>query len=205
MAITFSSSDIESLERFYRVNLIHSLAGYKSPFLIGSMGEYPNLAIFSSVFHLGSDPPLLGIKFRPINDNKHTYRNLKAKGSITINTIDKEIYPQGHLTSARLEDGHSEFEFSGLGLEYRDFSIVPFVKQSNIKILADYKEEHRIQSNNTIIVVVEIKWIEILKVEIDQNGVVPLDQLDLMVVNGLYNYYLPSKVDTLKYVSKPKQ
>lgn len=203
MVLNFTSEDFVRMDRFYRVNFIHSLAGFKSPFLIGSMGQSPNLAVFSSVFHLGSNPPLLGIKFRPVTNDNHTHRNLKEKGIITINSVQKEIFHQGHLTSARLQDGQSEFEFSGLELEWREFTTVPFVKQSRIKVLAEFREEHHIKANDVIIAVVEIKWVEIQNDKIGDNGVIPLDQLDMMAINGLYTYYLPTYEDTLGYVSRP--
>ena len=58
----YSEEDIENLEKVFRINLINSCSGYKSANLIGSTSEtgINNLAIFSSITHLGSNPPLLG-------------------------------------------------------------------------------------------------------------------------------------------------
>ena len=58
----FNEEDIENLEKVYRINLINSCSGYKSANLIGSVSNegINNLAIFSSITHLGSNPPLLG-------------------------------------------------------------------------------------------------------------------------------------------------
>ena len=58
----FDEHQIEKLEKIYRVNLMNSCSGYKSANLIGTIsnnGQY-NLAVFSSIVHLGSNPPLLG-------------------------------------------------------------------------------------------------------------------------------------------------
>lgn len=59
--------EIEQLEKRYRLNLINSLSGVKSANLIGtqSLSGQPNVAIFSSVVHLGSHPAQLGFILRP--------------------------------------------------------------------------------------------------------------------------------------------
>ena len=62
----FNEEEIEDLEKIYRVNLINSCSGYKAANLIGTVSENNNnLAIFSSLVHLGSNPPLLGFFLRP--------------------------------------------------------------------------------------------------------------------------------------------
>jgi flavin reductase (DIM6/NTAB) family NADH-FMN oxidoreductase RutF len=205
MSKIITSSEISKMDRFFRVNFIHSLAGYKSPFLLATVGENPNLAIFSSIFHLGSNPPLLGIKFRPITGDLHTYHNLKKQGYLTINSIDMDIFRKAHLTSARLSAGDSEFDFAELNMEWRDASIIPFVAESKIKVLAEYKEEYLIKANKTRVVVVEIKWVEIAEDAMRNDGTIELDVLNSVAINGLYNYFLPEFVDILGYVHKPAQ
>ena len=61
------SKKIAEFSKIYRLNLINSVTGYKPANLIGtkSRGGISNLAIFSSVVHLGSKPPLIGIVTRP--------------------------------------------------------------------------------------------------------------------------------------------
>ena len=58
----YNREDIENLEKQFRINLVNSLSGYKSANLIAtkSKDEITNVAIYSSVIHLGSNPPLLG-------------------------------------------------------------------------------------------------------------------------------------------------
>ena len=62
-----NSEQIEGLEKQYRINLINSLVGYKSLNLLGTcnMEGVTNLCIISSAFHLGANPPLLGMVIRP--------------------------------------------------------------------------------------------------------------------------------------------
>jgi len=62
--------DFDDLDHLYRINLMNSCSGFKSANLIGTKSNdgIPNVAVFSSVTHLGSNPPLLGIVFRPVSD-----------------------------------------------------------------------------------------------------------------------------------------
>ncbi|MCX5663448.1 MAG: flavin reductase, partial [Planctomycetota bacterium] len=85
----FDRAGILQMERNFRVNLVNSLSGYKPANLIGTLGSdgVENLAIFSSVVHLGSDPALLGFIQRPIGEQSHTYKNIIASGFFTINHV----------------------------------------------------------------------------------------------------------------------
>ncbi|MFY8008583.1 MAG: flavin oxidoreductase, partial [Flavobacterium sp.] len=76
--ITYSEWD--SLSKIHRLNLINSCTGYKSANLIGtkSPNGIPNVAVFSSVTHLGSSPALLGFILRPNVVPRNTYNNIKA-------------------------------------------------------------------------------------------------------------------------------
>ena len=63
----WTQADIRNEDRLRRLNLINSVTGIKPANLIGTISEagVPNLAIFSSVFHLGTNPALrqlLGVK-----------------------------------------------------------------------------------------------------------------------------------------------
>lgn len=57
----FTKQQINELEQRFRTNLINSLSGFKSANLIGTQDKLgnTNLAIVSSVFHLGAHPPLV--------------------------------------------------------------------------------------------------------------------------------------------------
>ena len=60
--ISFTKSDFARIPHLEKINLINSATGYKSANLIGPKSEdgIPNLAIFSSVTHYGSAPPIFG-------------------------------------------------------------------------------------------------------------------------------------------------
>ena len=109
--------DIESLDRVYRINLINSITGSKPGNLIGtkSIDSIDNLAIFSSVVHLGSDPPLIGFFIRPqINRKSDTYRNIIDSGFFTINSISTSNILNAHLTSKKISPDLSEFDICSI-------------------------------------------------------------------------------------------
>ena len=58
-----SKANIGAMDKVPRLNLINSCTGYKSTNLIAtkSIDGHSNVAIFSSVTHLGSDPALIGL------------------------------------------------------------------------------------------------------------------------------------------------
>ena len=62
----FSKQDILNTPRIKRLNLINSITGIKPANLIGTISKnsHTNLAIFSSVIHLGSSPSLIGFIIR---------------------------------------------------------------------------------------------------------------------------------------------
>src|SRR5690348_4863133 len=83
-------SDLGGLDRIYRLNIINSISGVKPANLIGTVSGdgTPNLAVFSSVMHLGSDPALLGMIVRPAGKlPRNTYENIIDTGHYTINHI----------------------------------------------------------------------------------------------------------------------
>ena len=85
--IHLKRQDFEELDHIFRINLINSCSGFKSANLIGTKSNdgTPNVAVFSSVTHLGSNPPLLGIIFRPVTDvPRNTYENIKETGQFTV-------------------------------------------------------------------------------------------------------------------------
>ena len=94
----FNQNDIKNLERVKRLNLINSITGIKPANLIGTISskQETNLAIFSSVMHLGSDPALLGFILRPAQDvPRHTFENI-----MVYNYMVKRIHPFINYCSA---------------------------------------------------------------------------------------------------------
>ena len=96
----FDTKDIYNLNKIFKINLINSCSGFKSANLLGSISEegITNVAIFSSVTHLGSSPPTLGFILRPTIIPRDTYRNIKESGVFTINHIWEDVVEKAHHT-----------------------------------------------------------------------------------------------------------
>ena len=76
--IYLSKDKIAAMDKKYRASLINSLSGFKSVSLIGTINKNKkeNLAIFSSVVHIGSYPALIGFIQRPHSVERHTLENI---------------------------------------------------------------------------------------------------------------------------------
>jgi len=201
---TYGINDIESWERFYRANFINSLTGFKSVNLIGSVNGagQPNLGIFSSIVHIGSNPPLIGYINRPVNAAPHTMANIEATGVYTINHINTSFVQKAHQTSAKYEFGISEFDEVGLTPEYRDGIIAPYVKESSIKYALSLQEVIPIKLNNTFLVIGKVISIQIDEAIVSEDGFLHLDKANSICSNGLDGYYTTELIERYQY-AKP--
>ncbi|MDZ4757949.1 MAG: flavin reductase [Bacteroidota bacterium] len=201
---SYSISDIASWERFYRANFINSLTGLKSVNLIGTVNEQgqTNLAIFSSIVHVGSNPALIGYINRPVKAAPHTIANIKATGIYTINHINPLIIQKAHQTSAKYEAGISEFEKVGLTSEFKKNIIAPFVKESSIKYALSLQEIIPIKLNDTFLVIGKVISIQIEKDIIAEDGFLHLDKANSICSNGVDAYYTAELIERYEY-AKP--
>ena len=199
--------DFDGLDHIYRINLINSCSGFKSANLIGTKSNdgTSNVAVFSSVTHLGSNPPLLGIVFRPVSDiPRNTYENIKETGQFTVNHIHLDIIKQAHHTSAKYDKYISEFDITELEEEYKNNWHAPFVKDVPVQMALTYCEEYKIKSNNTIQLIAEIKDLYIKDDIVEKDGFINLSKANIMVINGLDGYALPSLKERIGY-QRPKK
>ena len=199
--ITYTSSYIESWERFYRANFINSLTGFKSVNLIGTVNDegQTNLGIFNSIVHIGSNPPLVGYINRPIKAAPHTLANIRATGVYTINHIHPSFVQQAHQTSAKYEAGISEFTEVGLTPEFQQNITAPFVKESIIKYALSLQEIIPIQLNDTFLVIGKIISIQIEKDIVSKDGFLNLDKSTSVCSNGIDGYYTTELIERYSY------
>ena len=197
-----SKEDIQDMERVPRLNLINSLSGIKPANLIGSIsGEGdPNLAIFSSIVHLGSNPALLGFILRPDGQvRRHTYENIMETRCYTINHIQENFIEQAHYTSAKFDKGVSEFEKCQLQEEYLYDFPAPFVAQSAVKMGMRFEEQIPIKINNTSMIVGSIEHL-IIPDQIESNqGHLDLGAMANVGISGLNSYYALEKIAQFPY------
>ena len=204
MKINFNSEAILSLDKNKRVHLINSLGGFKSVSLIGTSDSEgrTNLAIFSSIFHIGANPPLIGLIFRPTPPERNTYNNIIQSGYYTLNHINESIYKQAHQTSARYDQNVSEFEMTGLNPEFKDSFFAPYVAESNIQLGIEFKEKLEIAVNNTTLIIGEIKQIYIPEDCLSDDGFVDIEKANSITCSGLDSYHKTVQLDRLSY-AKP--
>lgn len=199
-----NKESIQTLETRYRTNLINSLSGPRVAHLIGTVSGTgaENLAIFSSVFHIGADPALLGMISRPDRVERHTLENIRETGMYTINLVTVDFFEKAHQTSARYPGGVSEFEAVGLTSEVIGDWGAPFVRESPLKMTMKFRDEVPIELNGTHLIIGEIMEIHVDGGIIDEEGRVDVLSLDPIVCVGLDTYGTVVRVGRLPY-AKP--
>lgn len=198
----FTKEDIHKMDGVKRLKLINSVTGIKPANLLGTISNdgKTNVAIFSSVVHLGSHPALLGFIVRQRGDvPRHSYNNIIENGQYTINHIHTDFIKQAHYTSGKFETDVSEFSRCGLTEEYLDSFKAPFVKESNFKMGMTFKEEIEIQSNGTSMIIGEISRL-ILPDEACDADDINLEHTNSIGVSGLNSYYCLQKIAEHPYV-----
>jgi len=197
-----SKSDIENTSRIERLNMINSVSGIKPGNLIGTKSNegISNLAIFSSIVHLGSNPGFLGFVMRPnLEVRRHTYENILENGCFTVNHIHTNFIDKAHYTSAKFEAEVSEFDACGLTEEYQFDFIAPFVQESTLKIGLNHIESIPIRSTKTVMIVGEIQHLVIPNNSINDKGYIDLSLVNNVGISGLNCYYELKKITEFPY------
>ena len=205
--MTITKENILEFEKLYRTNFVNSISGFKSASLIGtiSLKKKNNLAIFSSVIHVGANPPTLWFLMRPVSVDRHTYNNIKEVGFYTINHINKEIFKKAHQTSARYDEDVSEFDECGLTPEYSQKLKAPYVKESKIKIGLKFVEEQEVKYNKTIFIVGEIVEIIVPEEVVAQDGYVDIEKAGTVAISVLDGYHETKRISRLSYAKPGKE
>ena len=199
--ICIDKTDFQALSRVPRLNLINSCMGYKSANLIGTVSKdgNTNLAVFSSITHLGSDPALLGFILRPTSVPRHTYSNLKELGYFSVNAISESFFTEAHQTSANYPKEVSEFDATGIGIEWKQGIKIPFVDQSPIQLYCKYLNEYSIHENGTIHVIASIEKIYVNESMLNDDYWIQLDKGNIVTINGLDGYAKTELIERFPY------
>lgn len=202
--IQISKEEISKMEKVERLNLINSCTGYKSANLIAtkSADGKPNVAIFSSITHLGSFPALIGFIMRPTTVPRDTYKNIRETGFFTVNHITVDMIADAHHTSANYELGISEFDKTNLEEEFKNDIEIPFVKGSPVQLYCKYVNEYYIKENDTIHIIASIENLFFDENLQHEDGWLQIDKGNVIALNGLDGYCLPKLVDRFQYARK---
>ncbi len=202
----FNLDDLNKMPSRYRANLINSCTGYKSCNLLATKGKNgsTNVAIFNSIIHIGSNPPMLGFVLRPTTVPRNTYKNLKDTGFFTVNQVHQSIIKDAHHTASRYDEHISEFDKTELEEEYLNDFYAPYVQNSPIQLGCKYVNEYLIKENDTILIIGAIENIHLDKSIMHDDGWVQLDKAKTVSCIGLDGYALPTLIDRFQY-AKPEQ
>lgn len=197
----FTQANINALDSRTRAHFINSLSGFKSANLIGTQDQQgnTNLAIVSSVVHLGANPPLVAMIMRPHTVPRHTFENIKQTGVYTINQVNQSIFKQAHQTSARYDKHESEFEHTGLTTEYLSGFTAPFVKESRLKYSVKLAEHQHLAINGTELLIGEIIDVYVDDNAVAEDGFIDLQALETVAITGLDSYHSTHKLARLPY------
>jgi flavin reductase (DIM6/NTAB) family NADH-FMN oxidoreductase RutF len=200
--VIFTESDFPRMEKQFRTNLINALSGFKSVNLVGTANAQgmTNLAVFSQVFHVGANPPLMGMLIRPDSVPRHTLSNLLETGFYTFNNILPGFYQAAHQTSARY--AVSEFEACGFTPEFSQHHPAPYVRESSVKIGLRFVEKHELAVNGTIMVIGGV--VEIICPDgcVAEDGYLDIEKAGSITCSGLDGYHTTQQLARLPY-AKP--
>lgn len=204
MNTTLSNAQIMDMEQRKRAQLINSISGFRSVALIGTIDTegQTNLAIFNSIVHIGSNPPLLGFIMRPDSVERHTLSNIMETGCYTINHINSSMYEKAHQTSARYPKNVSEFDAAQLTPQFKDGFMAPFVKESHIQIGMEFKERIEISINQTSMIIGEIKFVHYPANCLLEDGFIDIEKAGTITSAGLDSYHTTQLLQRLQY-AKP--
>lgn len=202
----FNQEDIYNLNKIFRINLINSCSGFKSANLLGTISEegITNVAVFSSVTHLGSSPPTLGFILRPTTVPRNTHKNIKDLGYFTINHIWEDVIEDAHHTSAKYPDEISEFEMTDLEPEFKGNFKAPFVKGAPVQMSMKFIEEIYVPSNDVMLIVSQIQELYVEDKLLEEDGLINLSKGNVATINGLDTYAIPKFKKQLTY-QRPKE
>ena len=200
----YRADDFVSMDQRFRTQLINSMPGMKSVNLVGTKSEdgFENLAIFNSVFHVGANPPFLGMVIRPDSVDRHTWNNIQATGCYTLSQVSAGYASAAHQTSARYSKEQSEFTEVGFTAEYKKDFYAPFVGESVVSIGLKYEEHYRVKANNTLVVIGKIEHLLIQEGLISEDGFVDLAKGNVLSCIGLDAYCTSDLINRFAY-AKP--
>jgi flavin reductase (DIM6/NTAB) family NADH-FMN oxidoreductase RutF len=199
--IRLTENDLGAMEKLARVQLATSLPGVKPVCLVGTRDAAgrSNLAPFSSVVHLGSNPALLAMVTRPDSVERHTLANIMATGDWTLNHLHPAIMAQAHQCSARYPADVSEFAATGL-TELHDTDLAaPFVAESRFRIGLRLAEIQDIPLNGTKLIIGRVVTVHVPEDCLDPDGSVAMERLEMVASTALDTYFGIATLARLPY------
>jgi flavin reductase (DIM6/NTAB) family NADH-FMN oxidoreductase RutF len=179
------------MESRARIQLATSLPGVKPVALVGTRDARggANLAPFSSIVHLGSNPLLLGMVSRPDVVERHTLVNILGRRCWTLNHLHPDLVRAAHQCSARYPAHVSEFEATGLTEHHEPGFAAPFVAESRFRVGLELAEIVDIASNGTKLIVGRVTLVQLPAERLRPDGSVDLEGLEAVASTALDTYF----------------
>lgn len=186
----YSSADWEVWDKQFRRYFMNALSGPKPLFLMGTKHSSGagNLGLFSNIMHVGANPPTVAILFRPLSVPRHSYQHLMEQKQATLNLVSEPMLHKAHLCAASFPEGVSEFKEAGFAEEYIHAWQAPAVQESPLQLGVRPVEEHRLEVNQTVLVVLQVDWIKLRGCGPEKDGFLDLQKLEAVSANGLDAY-----------------
>ncbi len=194
-------SSLQAMERRYRGNFINSLGGFKSLVLVGTTNGsgHHNLALFSSLFHIGADPALCGLMVRPTEPGNNTLGNILRTSSYTLNHVHADFLDAAHQCSAKYPEETSEFDATGLTPLFVDSIVAPFVQESRIQLACELVQHTPIELNGTTLLIGKIIYAQMPDECIAEDGYVDIERAGSVTCSGLDSYHITQRLRRLRY------
>ena len=176
---------ITELPSRYRTTFMNSISGFKSLQMVATINKESaatNIALFNSIFHIGANPPYIGMVVRPDGPEHETLKNI----------------------SARYKAGESEFVTCGFNEEFLEGFDAPFVKESTVKLGLKLKEIIPVTLNGTRIVIGEVVYVLVDEALISEDGYINLAATNTVTVAGLDAYHSTQLLARLSYAQPEK-
>ncbi|MEP4485371.1 MAG: flavin reductase family protein [Halioglobus sp.] len=204
MTLYHDSESIAAMDKKMRAAFINSITGFKPANLVGTADStgHSNLAIMSSVVHLGSHPPLLALVIRPNPVERHTLDNILESGVYTINHVGANIVEAAHQTAARYPRDTSEFAATGLDELWIEGFNAPFVQQAAIRIGLQLRDQQTIALNQTHLVIGEIVHAHAPQNCFADDGSIDIEAAGSVALSGLDSYHKTQRIKRMAY-AKP--
>lgn len=200
---SYDAQAISAMAQRYRANFINSLSGFKSACLLGTANDTSeNVAIMSSVVHIGANPPLLGLIMRPHSVQRDSLANIKQTKQYTLNHVHKDWTAKAHQTSARYPQNVSEFDEVGLTPWYSESLSAPFVQESPLKI-GLLLAQHELLCNGTELIIGRVSEVHVDEDKIAEDGYVDIEALGSACISGLDSYHETARLAQYQY-AKPE-
>lgn len=173
-----------------RARFFNTLSGVKSAFLVGTQDENKreNLAIFSSLFHLGANPPLMGFVLRPTSVDRHTYDNIVETKCFSLNCPPFGFAANAHLSSARFKKEESEFDHCEFKSEQRGELPCPHVAESPISWTMKLVRIIDVKENGTHIIIGSVEEVFLKDELLGEDQGVQYGKADPLLCVGLDQY-----------------